>query len=221
MHECKSSGGHFFLHSPQIRSFICHRCHTPFTNYNPPVPRTNSARQWYVGLLDKDRPKAPWRCIVETCVFTVCQPCSEYVQKVLRQIQEAKEAAERDQVGFDIAAELEKVEGEGRVGTDVFKAGANAEKKAEEDKWKEKEKRVSASFMMTDGGERKIEVDPMEIEVDDGDGEEYSMEFLKRTTTRSAAAAAAAAGAANRVRARRQTFARRDSTRRGAAAHDV
>ncbi|KAF8250831.1 hypothetical protein K440DRAFT_616445 [Wilcoxina mikolae CBS 423.85] len=220
MHECKSSGGHFFLHSPQIRSFICHRCHTPFTNYNPPVPRTNSARQWYVGLLDKDRPKAPWRCIVETCVFTVCQPCSEYVQKVLRQIQESKEAAERDEMAFDIAAELEKVEVEGRVGTDVFKAGgANAEKKAEEDKWKEKEKRVSASFMMTDDdGDGKIEVDPMEVEVDDGDGEEYSIEFLKRTTTRSAAAAAA--GAANRVRARRQTFARRDSTRRGAAAHD-
>jgi len=215
MHECKTSGGHFFLHSPQIRSFICHRCHTPFTNYNPPVPRTSSARQWYVGLLDKDRPKAPWRCIVETCVFTVCQPCVDYIQRVLRQIREAKEAAERDGVEFDIAAELEKAEDEGRVGTETLKGPTD--EKAEEDKWKEKrEKRVSASFM-EDGGDGKIEVDPMEVEVDDGDGEEYSIEFLKRTTTRSAAVAAASASA--RMRARRQTVVRRDSTRRGAA-HD-
>ncbi|KAI5815230.1 hypothetical protein BZA77DRAFT_88013 [Pyronema omphalodes] len=114
MYLCSHSGGHFFLHTPQIRSFICHRCRQSFTNYNPPMPRTSSARNWYINHDDPERPKNPWRCILETCSFTVCGECAEIVQaklKRLKKVADLKIKLEKAKEGRE-AGEVMEEEGE-------------------------------------------------------------------------------------------------------------
>ncbi|KAA8898966.1 hypothetical protein FN846DRAFT_194420 [Sphaerosporella brunnea] len=207
MYECKSSGGHFFVHSPHLRSFICHRCREPFTNYNPPIPRTKAAKQWYSELYgslataDADREKAPWRCIVEACAFTTCGPCSDVTQGELGRLKDEREAAEAAGTPYDFQAELAKVEDEGRVGIE-------SARKREIDVDKDDNKKENDKMGHSSGDSAgKISVDSrMEVDDDDGDGDEYSLEVYKRPYTRSATAAAASA----RARARRPTAGKRE-----------
>jgi hypothetical protein len=221
MYECKINGGHFFVHSPHLRSFVCHRCCEPFTNYNPPVPRTKSAKQWYGDMLgdeaavDPDRKKAPWRCIIETCAFTTCEPCAEAVQQELGRLKEEREAAEAAGTPFDFEAELAKVEARGRVGIEVGKAGTKREMEVDKDDCNKKEdcRARSSAGHASAGSIGKISVDSrMEVDdEDDGDGGEYSLELFKRTFTRTAASAAAQASV--RARARRPTIGKREMER--------
>ncbi|CCX08331.1 Protein of unknown function [Pyronema omphalodes CBS 100304] len=113
MYLCSHSGGHFFLHTPQIRSFICHRCRQSFTNYNPPMPRTSSAKNWYMNHGDPERPKNPWRCILEICSFTVCGECAETVQEKLKRLKKVADLKMRIEKGKE---GREAAEGRGKEG---------------------------------------------------------------------------------------------------------
>ena len=196
MHDCKTMGGHYFVHAPQMRSFNCQRCRASFANYNPPQARTRAAQQWYGDLLnvDTDRAKAPWRCIVESCAFVVCEPCSTHVQTELDRLRKAKNKADEEGVEFDYDEELGKLEVDGPVGFCVDSKANDSSAAA-----REKEKDGCPP-----GFQGNAEVD-MNMDVD-SDGGGYSMEFSKRPFTRSAAAAAASA----RARARRTTVVRRE-----------
>ena len=167
------------MHSPHMRSFTCNRCSTTFSNYNPSMPRTQSSHQCYSSLIaDPSRPKAPWRCIVEACAFTVCEPCSVQVHAQLTRLQElAATGASADVVAAERAT-LEK-DG-GRLGPS----------KDGDEVWDLRRESRKAMLAVTNAAaEAPIEVDDS-IEADDNDGEEYSLEILKRERpwTRSAAA---------------------------------
>ena len=228
MHDCKAHGGHFFVHSPQIRTFVCNRCRTTYRNYNLPTARTASARQWYAGMQDQDRPKAPWRCILPSCSFVVCLDCADHIQPVLRDLHLAQETAQRDGAEFAMEAELAKAEGEsgGRLGVPVpvpvpatagHRSAEGADGRAQEGPVHRRTAVAPAAAAAASGGDAGrciIGTGPMRVDLkaddtDDDDGGDgyaggnaYDLEFLRTRTVRRAAdagAAAAAAAAAERA----------------------
>ncbi|KAI5848120.1 hypothetical protein BZA05DRAFT_120231 [Tricharina praecox] len=222
MFDCKTTGGHFFVHAPQMRSFNCQRCRTSFPNYNPPLPRTRAAQQWYGALSpgEPDRVKAPWRCIVESCAFIVCEPCSAYAQLELGRLKVEKDKADEEGAMFDFDKELEKLEVDGLIG--FYADSKVSQSTTTSTTTKENVKPGKEGFLPgfqdhyddgDDDGDGTIEVDS-KLEVDtnleaDGDDTGYAVEFLRRPFTRSAAAAAASA----RARARRPTVVKRERDR--------
>ena len=225
MHDCKAHGGHFFVHSPQIRSFVCDRCRTAYRNYNLPTARTASAKQWYAGLQDQDRPKAPWRCIVPSCAFVVCLDCADRIQLVLRDLHLAREAAQWEGIEFVMEAEVAKAEeeGGGRLGAsvpvpvpataghrsaeDTGGGGGGAQKRLVQRRPAVAPITAAAAANSNNAKRCIIDTGPMEVGLvaddtdndDNGDdyagGNAYDPDFLRMRTVRRAADAGAAAAA--------------------------
>ncbi|KAH0606020.1 uncharacterized protein H6S33_004477 [Morchella sextelata] len=75
MHDCRTNGGHFFVHRPQGHAFRCRRCSERFVNsWSPTTTSTSSAGP---------RQKHPWRCIIERCEYVACDPCSSILMEEL------------------------------------------------------------------------------------------------------------------------------------------
>ena len=80
MHDCLTSGGHFFLLTPSIRSFTCQRC--------------------------RQRPNTPpYRCLLEVCAHTVCEPCATLLHKELWDLKLRKDA----DASFDIKEAAKRI----------------------------------------------------------------------------------------------------------------
>jgi len=166
--------------------------------------------------VEDGRAKAPWRCLVESCAFVVCEPCSTYVQLELARLKERRSQADEDGAAFDFDDELRKLEAGGPVGLcPDTETGGSSPSQGKENETPEKAGRLAGFADKGDDDdyddESTIEVDPkLEDDIDYGDGAGGYSEFVKRPFTRSAAAAAAASA---RARARRPTVVKRDRDR--------
>ncbi|KAL7272071.1 hypothetical protein RUND412_005141 [Rhizina undulata] len=83
MYDCRTQGGHYFLHTPQLASFTCRRCKSTFPNYNPRVSSSYT------------EPKMPWRCILENCGFIACMSCVDALQLELKRVKDLREDAKK------------------------------------------------------------------------------------------------------------------------------
>ncbi|KAI5782748.1 hypothetical protein EDC01DRAFT_226688 [Geopyxis carbonaria] len=193
MWDCRTSAGHFFVHSPQIRTFVCHRCRKVSNHYNPPQPRLGS-KVPFIPRLNPDQPKAPWRCILENCAYTLCFPCVEHVDSELAKIRALKEEADSLGEPYDIEEAVKQAE-----------ACEGASDELPKMPWqKSGTVRNRAGSLTSEGGlgggvvnphdHSVMEVDTGPIEVDDGSDGEYNMDdlALPRLSYRSATMAAAA-----------------------------
>lgn len=161
MHDCLHSGGHFFLLTPSVRSFTCQHCHT-----RPSTP--------------------PYRCLLEVCAHTVCEPCATLLHRELWNAKLQSDANPK----YDIEKAVAEIIASGSTG----KTGAGASTKVRAVGTRESLPREAKN----DGGVRKLreavekrrgemEMEGKEkvqgeeevIEADDGgeEGEEVEIEY--------------------------------------------
>ncbi|KAH8145048.1 uncharacterized protein LAJ45_10959 [Morchella importuna] len=98
MHDCRTNGGHFFVHRPQGHAFRCRRCSERFANSWSSTSTPTSASA------SAPRRKHPWRCLIERCEYVACDPCSSILMEEL--------ASDREEVEGKVV-EVGKVVGEG------------------------------------------------------------------------------------------------------------
>ncbi|KAI5845607.1 hypothetical protein DFP73DRAFT_631090 [Morchella snyderi] len=85
MHDCRTNGGHFFVHRPQGHAFRCRRCSERFADSWSPTstsPSSPSSPATPTAATTEQR-KHPWRCIIERCEYVACDPCSSILMEEL------------------------------------------------------------------------------------------------------------------------------------------